>query len=76
MSKRIEKQLNSFKYKGEAIKITLGTLVMTALSVLLIIVATFTQVTIYHPYIPMDTFEYLSQDLTNSEVLMHFIKKY
>ena len=76
MSKRIEKQLNSFKYKGEPIRITLGTLVMTALSVILIIVATFTQVTIFHPYIPLDSFSYLSQDLTDSEVLFHFIKKY
>ena len=76
MSKRVEKQLNSFKYKGEPIRITLGTLVMTALCVLLIIVATFTQVTIMHPYLPMDTLTYLSQDLTDTEILHHFIKKY
>ena len=34
MSKRISKQLNSFKYKGEPIKITLGTLLLTCLCVL------------------------------------------
>ena len=76
MSKRVEKQLNSFIYKGEPIKVTLGTLVMTGLCILLIIVATFSQITIYHPYIPVDYMNYLSQDLTNQEVLQHFIKKY
>lgn len=76
MSKRIEKQLNSFKYKGEPIRITLGTLMMTVLCVILIIVATFTQITIIHPYFPMDTFTFLSQDLTDTEILRHFLKKY
>ena len=76
MSKRVEKQLNSFKYKGEPVRITLGTLVMTALSVLLIIIATFTQVTVMHPYIPLDSLTYLSQDLTDTEILHHFIKRY
>lgn len=76
MTKRIEKQLNSFKYKGEPIKITLGTLVITALCVLLIIVATFTQVTIYHPYLPLDTFGFLSQNPDSYDISQHFIKKY
>ena len=76
MSKRIAKQLNSFKYKGEPIKITFGTLVMTGVCVLLLIVATFTQLTIVHPYIPFDSLSYLSQDLSDYEILHHFIKKY
>ncbi len=77
MSKRIQKQLNSFKYKGEPIRITLGTLIMTGLCVLLIIVATFTQITIKHPYLPLDTISYLSQDyLSDSDILHHFIKTY
>ena len=76
MSKRIERELNSFKYKGEPIKITLGTFVMTGLSVILLIVATFTQVTIKHPYIPFDTLTFLSQDLTNVNVISHFMKSY
>ena len=76
MSKRIEDQINSFKYKGEPIRITLGTLVMTGLSVLLIIVATFTQVTVKHPYIPSDALMYLSQDLSQTEIIKHFIKSY
>lgn len=76
MSKRVEKQLNSFKYKGEPIKITLGTLILTCLCVLLIIVATFTQVTLQHPYFPADTFIFLSGDVTDSEILEHFITSY
>lgn len=76
MSKRIEKQLNSFKYKGEPIKITLGTLILTGLCVLLIIIATFTQVTLKHPYFPMNTFTFLSQDVNDYEILHHFIKSY
>jgi hypothetical protein len=76
MSKRVAKQLNSFKYKGEPIKITVGTLVMTAFCVLLLIVATFTQLTIMHPYIPFDSLTYLSQDLSDYEILHHFIKTY
>ncbi len=76
MTKRVEKQLNSFKYKGEPIKITLGTLVLIGLSVLLIIVATFTQLNIVHPYIPADSLSYLSQELTDTEILHHFLKRY
>lgn len=55
MSKRVEKQLNSFRYKGEPVRITIGTLVLTCLCILFLIVATFTQVTITHPYIPLDS---------------------
>ena len=76
MSKRVEKQLNSFKYKGEPIRITLGTLVLTGFCVLLIIIATFTQVTIMHPYIPLDTLNFLSQEVNDYELFHHFIKSY
>lgn len=76
MSKRVQKELNSFKYKGEPIRITLGTLILTGVCILLIIIATFTQITVQHPYFPMDTFSYLSQDLTDYEILHHFIKRY
>ena len=48
MTKRISKQLNSFKYNGEPIKITIGTLLLTAFCVLLLIMATFTQITFSH----------------------------
>lgn len=55
MSKRVEKQLNSFKYKGEPVKMTIGTLFLTALCILFLIIATFTQVTITHLWIPADS---------------------
>lgn len=77
MTKRVSKQLNSFKYKGEATKISIGTLALTALCVLLIIVATFSQVSIKHPYIPLDIFNFLSQpDLSEAEILHHLVKRY
>ena len=44
MTKRISKQLNSFKYKGEPVKITIGTLAMVCFCILLLIVATFSQI--------------------------------
>lgn len=76
MSKRIEKQLNSFKYKGEPIKITLGTLVMTGLCVILLIVATFTQLKFVHPYIPLDSLSYIANYSGSTDLWRHFIKTY
>lgn len=76
MTKRISRQLDSFKYKGEPIKITLGTLILTCLSVLLLIMATFTQVTLTHPYLPMDTLPFLSQEPSDLEIAHHFTKTY
>lgn len=76
MTKRFEKQLNSFKYKGEPIKITVGTLVLCGFCILLLIIATFTQVTITHPYIPLDTLPFGSGELTEDEIARHFIKTY
>lgn len=63
MTKRISKQLNSFKYKGEPIKITLGTLLLTACSIILLIIATFTQFTITHLYFPFDSLSYSSSNI-------------
>ena len=74
MSKRIADQINSFKYKGEPIRITLGTLVMTGLCVILLIIATFTQVTLKHPYLPMDFLTYMAQDVSDTDFIRHFIK--
>jgi len=76
MSKRIEEQIDSFRYKGEPIRVTLGTLIMTALCVLFIIIATFTQVTVTHPYFPSDTFLYLSQENSGADIFRHFLKSY
>lgn len=76
MSKRYTEQINSFKYKGEPIKITLGTLVVMMFCIILLIVATFTQITVHHPYIPGDIFYFLGQEHTEMEVIKHFIKSY
>ena len=76
MSKRYTKQLNSFKYKGEPIKITPGTLILTAFCVLLLIVATFTQITFSHFHLPFDTLPFLTQAPNESDILHHFTKTY
>ena len=76
MSKRISKELNSFKYKGEPIKITIGTLILTCLCVLLLIIATFTQVTLTHPYLPTDASSFLAMEPTDYEIANHFTKTY
>ena len=46
--KRPENQLEIFKYKGEPIKITLGTITMIGICTFLIVIATFTQIKIPH----------------------------
>ena len=76
MSKRVSKQLNSFKYKGEPIRITIGTLLLTCFCVLLLIVATFTQITFSHFHIPIDALPFMSQDPSDIEIINHFTKTY
>ena len=73
MSKRIADQINSFKYKGEPIRVTLGTLIMTALCIILIIIATFTQITIHHPYLPL---KFLVGNVSETNGVINFIKTY
>ncbi len=46
MTKRITPEIESFKYSGEPVRFTVGTLVLIALSVLIIIMSTFTQLPI------------------------------
>ena len=67
---------NSFKYKGEPIKITIGTLLLTAFCILLLIIATFTQITFSHFHIPIDAVSFLNQEPTQKEILAHFTKTY
>lgn len=76
MTKRISRQLNSFKYKGEPIKITFGTLILTCLCVILLIMATFTQFSFNHFYIPFDAVSFLSKEPTDLEIAQHFTKAY
>ena len=76
MTKRISKQLSSFKYRGEPIKVTIGTLLLTAFCILLLIIATFTQITFSHFHIPIDALPFLSNDPTDYEIVNHFTKTY
>jgi len=76
MTKRISKQLNSFKYKGEPIKITIGTLILTVFCILLLIVATFTQISFSHFYLPYNTLTLINQGVSNSDFTTYFIKNY
>lgn len=73
MTKRISKQLNSFKYKGEPIKITIGTLILTCLCILLLISATFTQITLTHP--TWDIFKYFAGN-PNYDTFSSVLKTY
>lgn len=76
MTKRIARQLDSFKYKGEAAKITLGTLALVGICSFLIVIATFTQFSFDHFVIPSDFMNYFGENFKNPEVYKHFIKHY
>lgn len=56
MTKRIEEQLSYFKYEGEPVRFKPGTLIVIVLSVLLIVMATFTELKFKHCFIPLDLF--------------------
>ena len=71
MTKRLQKQLDYFKYEGEPVKLRLGTLIVIGLCVLLIIMATFTEVTFKHFYIPLDLFPKWSHYFTDTGVNWH-----
>ena len=76
MTKRIEKQLNNFKYQNQPLRLTLGALVLTGLCSFLIVIATFTQFDFNHYILPFDFLSYLDADFKNPAVLTHFIKHY
>ena len=76
MSKRIEKQLQSFKYKGEPLKITAGTLILICLCILLLIISTFTQITFIHPFIPMKIYSFFYHISGGTENLYSIVKTY
>lgn len=46
MTKRVADELDSFKYNGEPVRFTIGTLALMGFSIILIVVSTFTQVPI------------------------------
>jgi len=72
----ILKRENVFKYNGEPVKMTLGTVVLTCLCVLLIIIATFTQLSFTHLVIPSDFMNYLGNGISDTEAKQHFLKYY
>jgi len=76
MTKRIEKQLNKFRYQNQPLKLNLGVLVLTGICAFLIVIATFTQFDFNHFIIPFDAFSYFGADFKNPEVMQHFIKHY
>ena len=69
MTKRLQEQFDYFKYNGEPVKLTTGTILTILFSVLLIIMATFTELKFKHCFIPMDLFSnwgfYFTPDGTN-----------
>lgn len=76
MTKRIEKQLNKFKYQHQPLRLNLGVLVLIGLCSFLIVIATFTQFDFKHFIIPLDVFSYINADFKNPSVFEHFIKHY
>ncbi len=76
MTKRIEKQLNNFRYVNQPMKLTLGTLVLTGICSFLIVIATFTQFDFNHFILPFDFLSYIGANFKDPSVYAHFIKHY
>ncbi len=76
MSKRIETQLNKFKYQNQPLNFNIGVLTLTCLCSFLIVIATFTQFDFKHFIIPFDFINYLGKNLKDPAVMPHFIKHY
>lgn len=76
MTKRIVKQLNTFKYQNQPLRLNLGTLVVMGLCSFLIVIATFTQFDFDHFIIPFDWISYLGRSLKDPVVSSHFLKHY
>lgn len=76
MTKRIESQLNNFKYHNQPLRLTLGVLVLIGLCSFLIVIATFTQFDFNHFIIPTDVFSYFDANFKNPQVVAHFMKHY
>lgn len=72
----IVKRENVFKYNGEPVKMTLGTVILTCLCVFLIIIATFTQFSFTHFIIPADFLNYIGGESFDSQAKQHFFKYY
>lgn len=76
MTKRIERQLNKFKYQNQSLRFNLGALVLTGLCSFLIVIATFTQFDFHHYILPADFMSYMGANFHDPNVSRHFIKYY
>ena len=76
MTKRIEKQLNKFRYQNQPLRLNLGVLILTGLCSFLIVIATFTQFDFHHFILPFDSFSYINANFKDPAVMAHFMKHY
>lgn len=76
MTKRIEKQLDKFRYMNQPLNLNLGTLVLMGICSFLIVIATFTQFDFYHIILPLDAFSYFGSNFKDPAVYSHFLKHY
>lgn len=76
MTKRIERQLNKFRYQNQQLNLNLGVLILTGFCSFLIVIATFTQFDFNHFILPFDSLSYVGDDFKNPAVMAHFIKHY
>jgi biotin transport system substrate-specific component len=76
MTKRIAKQLKTFKYENQPLRLNIGTLALVGLCAFLIVIATFTQFDFNHYIIPFDWFEYVGRNFNDPAVYTHFLKHY
>lgn len=76
MTKRIERQINKFKYQNQPLKFNLGVLTLVGICSFLIVIATFTQFDFNHYIIPFDALSYVGADFKNPNVMAHFLKHY
>lgn len=76
MTKRIESQLNNFRYNNQSLRLNLGVLVLTGICAFLIVIATFTQFDFNHFILPWDSLSYIGADFKNPAIMHHFMKHY
>lgn len=75
MTRRIEKELNYFKYDGSPLKFRLGTLLVMISCIMLLIISTFTELHFKHIIIPFDIFSNWSTYFTDMGIYTEgFIK--
>lgn len=76
MTKRIEKQLNKFRYQNQPLRLNFAVIALIGICSFLIVIATFTQFDFNHIIIPIDAFSYLDANFKNPTVMAHFMKHY